>query len=261
MFLNAVILILQETLEAALLFSVLLVLVRAGSDRPAGYAWVVFALLTGLAGAWAYAAATPVISQWFDYVGLEVMNALIQCCILFCLMLLCFVFHRSRHSRPTLLLMAALASLSIIREGSEIILYVSGILGQPENVSPVLLGGLTGAGIGISSGIVLYYCLLLLLPRYASRVAMLLLAFFAGNMAAQAVLLLNQADWLPYTPQLWNTAWLIEEYSVTGQLLYALVGYEANPSLLQAVSYALAWGLVLISPLFRKGWHNEISET
>ena len=256
MFLNAVILVLQEILEAALLLSVLLVLVRSGSNRAPGYLWVIIAVSAGLAGAWVYAAATPVVSGWFDYVGLEIMNALIQVMILLCLGLLCYVYCRSRFHPVTRLLMAALIAFSIIREGSEIMLYMNGILGQPGNVMPVLLGGLAGVGIGISSGIVLYYCLQLFLKSSASRIAMVLLAFFAGNMAAQAVLLLNQADWLPYTPQLWDTAWLIEEYSLTGQLLYALVGYEANPSVLQGVMYLVAWGLVIASPLFRRGWQQ-----
>jgi high-affinity iron transporter len=154
-------------------------------------------------------------------------------------------------------MMATLVALSIIREGSEIILYLEGILGQPENVSTVLMGSLTGAGLGISSGIVLFYGLMMFRQAVSQRIAMVLLAFFAGNMTAQAVLLLNQADWLPYTPQLWDTSSLLPEYSVAGQLLYALVGYEANPSVLQAVGYGLAWWLVVLSPLFRKGWLSE----
>lgn len=257
MFLNAVILVLQETLEAALLFSVLLVLYRSGSYRRSGLQWVLAGLFAGLSGAWAYAAATPVVSEWFDYVGLEVMNALIQLLILLSLGLLCYVWHYSRENPLTPSLMAVLAALSIMREGSEIILYVNGIMGQPGNISPVLLGGLTGAGIGMSSGVVLYYSLTLFSGCVAFRMAMVLLAFFAGNMAAQAVLLLNQADWLPWTPQLWDTAWLVEEYSVTGQLLYALIGYEANPSMLQGIAYFVAWALVIVSPLFRRGWQSS----
>lgn len=259
MFLNAVILVLQETLEAALLLSILLVLVNTEAGKTHSFAWVGVAIVGGLLGAWGYAAATPVISLWFDYVGLEVVNALIQFCILLSLMLLCYGRFQNKRSQKVLGLMVLLTALGIIREASEIILYVNGILGQPENVYPVLLGGLTGAGIGISSGVILYYSLQLFEVRLAVRLAMVLLAFFAGNMAAQAVLLLTQADWLPYTIQVWNTAWLIPEYSVTGQLLYALIGYEANPSLLQVVLYVLAWSLVVLSPLFRqKSFHKPL---
>ena len=58
----------------------------------------------------------------------------------------------------------------------------------------------------------------------ALRIGMVLLALFAGNMAAQAILLLTQADWLPYTPALWDSSDRLPEYTVSVQLLYALVG-------------------------------------
>ncbi len=86
------------------------------------------------------------------------------------------------------------------------------------------------------------------------RIGLVLLALFAGNMAAQTILLLTQADWMPYTPQLWDTTGLLTEYSVTGQLLYALIGYEATPSLAQAVSYVAAMLLLASTPLFRQSW-------
>jgi len=89
---------------------------------------------------------------------------------------------------------------------------------------------------------------------WSYRVSMLLLALFAGNLASQATQLLTQADWLPYTPQLWDSSNLIPEYSVPGQLLFALVGYEANPSVLQAVLYLVSALLIAISPLFILSW-------
>ena len=73
-------------------------------------------------------------------------------------------------------------------------------------------------------------------------------------MASQASLLLIQADWLPYTVELWDSSALLPEYSVTGQLLYALIGYEANPSLLQVCVYIGAVILILTSPLFLLSW-------
>jgi high-affinity iron transporter len=268
MFLNAVILILQEILEAALLISVMLVLTQVLKNQWPGnfqvrLGWVLSAIGLGIAGAWLYARVTPAVSAWFDYVGLEVVNALLQFGIIGFLLRYCYGLHpraigaapaqRGKVARSCMIIVVALV---IVREGSEIMLYLQGILGQPGNASPVLLGALMASGIGISSGLILFQALGSLAGAWPFRTAMLLLALFAGNMAAQAVLLLTQADWLPFTPQLWDTSGWLPEFSITGQLLYALIGYEANPSLLQAGAYLAAMLLVIVSPLFRFAWQT-----
>ena len=260
MFLNAVILILQEILEAALLVSVLLALmVLFDAALVQRGRWVLGAVAAGLAGASLYGRFMPRVSGWFDYVGLEVVNAGIQLAILACLFPFCFLYGRRGAAAGWLpvWLMTGMVALSITREGAEVILYIGGVLGQPGNLSALLFGGLIAGGIGISSGVMLYYVLVGLSRRAALRTCVVLLALFAGNMAAQAVLLLTQADWLPYTPEVWNSSGWLQEYSILGQLLYALVGYEANPSAAQAAAYLGAALLVAGSPLFRRAWKAE----
>lgn len=263
MFLNAVILILQEILEAALLISVLLTITRELKNLwPALHAsrrWVPASLLAGAFGAGLYAACMPTISEWFDYVGQDVISALIQAGIV--LLALGFGWlcpsrpgARLHHDKVAALCLVGMVALVVTREGSEVILYVSGILGQSGNLSPVLLGGLMAAGIGLSCGVFLYYGLTGLRAPYALRTALLLLALFIGNMAVQAVMLLTQADWLPYTPQVWDSSGIIDEAGIIGQLLYALIGYEATPSLLQVLMYFAVIIAVMTTRLFRVGW-------
>jgi len=272
MFLNTVILVLQEILEAALLVSVLLGLSRLLTQNTKeglqiNMSWLPLAILTGLGGAWLYASVTPIVSEWFDYVGLEVLNASMQVAILCALAMFCFMFtDKNRNtsarmlSRLAPILMCIIVSLGVIREVSEIILYLNGVLGDPANMSPIVLGTLVAAGIGVSSGIVLYLIIISLPVLWSYRICLLLLALFAGNMASQATLLLTQADWLPYTVQLWDTSGVIPEFSVIGQLLYALVGYEANPSLLQAGLYLGSALLIAFSPLFLLAWKRNKQE-
>jgi high-affinity iron transporter len=269
MFLSTVILVLQEILEAALLISLLLVLSRlltrkSRENLVIPLAWLSFSVLFGLGGAWFYAAMTPTVSQWFDYVGLEVVNASIQLFTLAALVVFCFMFSSAnRINRPAKLntlapvLMCIIVVMGITREVSEIILYMNGVMSNRLNVSPAILGAIMAAGIGVSSGIVLYFLILSMPVIWSYRVCMLLLALFAGNLASQAILLLTQADWLPYTAELWNSSTLIPEYSVTGQLLYALVGYEANPSILQVIFYFSSALLIAFSPLFLLAWRNS----
>jgi high-affinity iron transporter len=269
LFLSTVILVLQEILEAALLISVLLVLSRqlnksSKEKLDIRLRWLPMAGVFGLAGAWLYALMMPTISEWFDYVGLEVTNALIQIIILITLTVFCFMFTPGRRKNKSAMLtslapvlMCIMVALGVIREVSEIILYLDGVLTNPVNVSPVILGAVMATGIGISSGIVMYFLILSLPIIWSYRVCMLLLALFAGNLASQIVQLLTQADWLPYTRELWNSAGLIAEYSITGQLLYALAGYEANPSLLQALCYFFSALLIAFSPLFQLAWRRS----
>ena len=268
MFLNTVILVLQETLEASLLISILLVLEYYFTallapanrswlgDKP--HAWLMPALVLGLAGAWLYALATPVVSQWFDYVGFEVINALIQVAIVCSLSLFGFLLLKLRRFMVYTVWMVPVVALVIVREGSEIILYLQGVFVSPENPTSVMLGAVVGGGIGISFGVFLYYALVMMPRQYAMKTVFVLLALFAGNMSSQAVLLLTQADWLPYTPQLWDTSGFIAEWSLSGQLLYALVGYEANPSLAQAMAYLAGMVLVGMSPLFMAVWSDRL---
>ena len=266
MFLSAVVLILQEMLEAALLVSVMLIFTHIfnqlwhGSMQLTRY-WVLYSIVLGSVGAALFAYFTPAISVWFDYVGQEVVNAGIHITTLSLLMLLAFAVPTTQldanplqRGRVIVFCMTGVVLFSIVREGSEIILYLEGITSQPENVTPVIFGGLLGAGIGISTGILLFYGLASLSSRWSFRVGLLLLCLIAGNMAAQAALLLNQADWLPYTPALWDSSALIPEESIVGRLLYALIGYEATPTAAPVICYGTGIVVVALSPLSRRLW-------
>ncbi|MDY6982046.1 MAG: hypothetical protein SV422_03070, partial [Pseudomonadota bacterium] len=134
-----------------------------------------------------------------------------------------------------------------------------GMLGQPDAATPVLLGGIMAAGIGISSGYLLYVALRMVSAPYGVRAAAWLLALYNGNMAAQAVLLLTQADWLPDTRTLWDISAWLPESGIAGQLLNTLAGYEANPSLAQLLAYVAAFAAFAASPLCRRG--NAARET
>jgi high-affinity iron transporter len=265
MFLDAVILILQEILEAALLISVLLAVnfalqLNAKTNSGLPLRWYYLAMLVGTLGAASYGWYMPQVSEWFDYVGQEVVNATMQLAVIGCL----FVYGhlllaKSRSAAAATAagyLLVVIIAVGITREGSEILLYLSGIWGT-ASLAPVLLGAGVATGIGVSAGVLLYFALSALLLTLALRIGTLLLALFAGNMAAQAVLLLTQADWLPSTAQLWDSSAWLPEYTVTGQLLYALIGYEATPSLLQGIAYMAAVALILTTPLARFGWHKQ----
>ncbi len=242
MLLSSVILVLREFLEAALLFSLLLVFSRW---LRLSFQWVTVALCAGMLGAVIYGANIALVSEWFEGVGQEVVNATLQLGIYGLLAI--FAAACARHLRvrpvsPPLLygLMTAAVALAITREGSEIMIYLSGFLMVRDQLVPVLAGSAIGAGIGISTGAVFYFLLSSFTRRVAVGGGLLVLALVAGGMVAQAVQLLVQADWLPSLLPVWDSSWLVAEDTVTGQVLYALVGYEATPSMVQLTAYAAA---------------------
>lgn len=263
MFLDAVVLILQEILEASLLISVLQILTSSlrriwPAAFPIRNDWLYAALGWGFGGAVLYGWVMPFTATWFDYAGYEVINALLQAIMIGGLVLFCAMLSldsgKVTNAKLVRACMVAVVACAIVREGSEIILYLQGIMQQPQNVTPVMLGALMAAGIGGSSGLLLYFVVCSFPAVIALRLTLLVLALFAGNMAAQATQLLTQADWLPYTAELWNSASVISEESLTGRVLYALVGYEANPSLLQVIAYVAALLLIVLSTLFKNVW-------
>jgi high-affinity iron transporter len=253
--LSSVILVLREVLEAALLVSLLLAFSRKLSIHSS---WVLIAIVAGLLGSAIYGFNIELVSELFEGVGQEVVNALLQICIylLLCSLAVFAVRHyRGAHVplRLVTIVMTLCVLLAIVREGSEVMLYISGFVSLPDLRVPVMAGSAIGAGIGLSVGAVFYYAILSLHGRAAAIVGAFLLSLVAAGMASQAAQLLIQADWLPSHYPVWDTSWLIDEQSVTGQLLYALIGYEATPTALQvAIHFASIMFIILVAVLFGK---------
>ena len=201
------------------------------------------------------------VSDWLEGVGQEVLNATIQIAVYFCLTLIVLLITKSpKRTGPfrknLFILMASTIGLAIVREGSEILIYLSSFAVAPELLRPVLLGGVVGASIGTSVGALTYYLLISIHRTWSPNACAAIIMLIAAGMASQATLLLIQADWLPSQLPLWDSSGLISEHSVTGQLLYALVGYEATPTPIQVAvhigSLILPLALIFISSLISK---------
>jgi high-affinity iron transporter len=239
MLLNSVIIVLREALEAALLISILSALSSVfGMSRG----WIGWSLGLGLAGAGCYSLGIYTISDWFDGVGQEVTSAAIQGVIYLLLLLVTFSLLAGTRGNPrypgkTVLVMVTIVALAVTREGFEVGVYVHGFTGVLSQFLAILTGAVIGAGIGISIGVLIYYFVISLEFRHSIIVGFGLLALIAAGLISQAALLLIQADWLPSQHPLWDTSGWLPENTVTGQLLYALVGYEATPTPIQAAIY------------------------
>ncbi len=254
MLLSAVILVLQETLEVALLVSVLIAVSHQVGIRMT---WLPFGLIAGFVLSFLFAVNTDRVSTWFDYVGLEVVNATLQ--ILIALALAVFigstfagrrVLRSGRGPSGSYLLPFELSALCAIalainREGSEILLYLGGFIRQEEAMMAVVMGGGIGFAIGVSVAVIVFYGLTSLPGRWGLATSTCLLALFSGNMLSQAVQQLTQADWLPALKPVWDTSASLPENTLTGQLMYAFLGYEATPSAIQVAAYLA--GILLVA--------------
>lgn len=247
MLLSSVVIILREVLEGSLLMSVLLAL---SWHRGLNLRWSWIALLFGFLGAFIYASEFERVSMWFDYVGQEIVNASLHVVIVLFLtgFALLDQIYEKDYTKIRIIFMTVAASLTIVREGSEILLYLSGYMSSHDLLPSAVLGGIIGAGIGLSIGALLFFSLTYFIPGYARKVAYILLALFAASMLSHAVIMLTQADWMPSRHVLWNTSSWLEENSLLGQLLYAIMGYEATPTATQLTAYILGLLLLLVLP-------------
>lgn len=248
MLLSSVIIVLREVIEAALLFSILIALSK---QMDFGLKWIVLSLSLGISGAIIYALNIDTVSEWFDGVGQEVSNAFIQFSLYFLLLIYITVLTRFVYQQKTSHLMLVIifmiiTTLAITREGSEILLYFFSVTHNDNHFAAVLIGMTIGAGIGISVGLLFYYLLQNMNPKWSFKVGTILLILVAAGLVSQASLLLIQADWLEAQLPLWDVSDWLPETSVIGQLLYALLGYEATPTATQFGLYLA--GLLL--PVF-----------
>ncbi len=234
MLVNSVIIILREVLEAALIVSVLLAL---SQKLQLSKNWLTRALFLGGLGAAVYAFNIQTISLAFDGVGQEVLNASIHIVLCFAIALFIIVIRNTQNTKIIYSIMMSCVALAITREGSEIIIYIQGLISIPELMTPVIAGSIIGSGIGVSIGVFFYYFIDNLSFQNGTRLGLFLIVLIAGGMIMQVTQLLIQADIINSQHPIWNTSSLLNERSLVGQLLYAVIGYEATPTPIQIYAY------------------------
>jgi high-affinity iron transporter len=254
MLLDAILIVLRETLEAGVLVSVLAAL---GQQRQLPLRWLSSAFAIGITGALLLAFNLRAISDWFDGVGQEVVDAALQYTVYALLLTLLIVWRRDNHVllRPA---MIGTVAMSVIREGSEVFLFFSAYLQTSSEFVRALTSGFVGLMIGVSVGILIYFTLTLTLPpRWSTRVQAFVLPLLAAGMATQATQLLLQADWLPTSAPVWDSSTLLAEDSLPGQLAYAVLGYEATPTIAECATYAGALLLIATAQWLYKRCHRS----
>jgi high-affinity iron transporter len=134
--------------------------------------------------------------------------------------------------------LAIVIGVAVLREGSEVVLFLYGIFAQGTTGSALLVGGLFGIAGGAAFTGLTYFGLLAIPTRHIFSVTSWLIALLAAGMAAQSVQFLNNAGYAEVLGRtVWDTSWALSEKSIFGKLLHTLIGYTERPTELQLVIY------------------------
>jgi high-affinity iron transporter len=142
--------------------------------------------------------------------------------------------------RSSLAALAIVVGVAVLREGSEVVLFLYGILAsEGSSAASVFAGGVAGLVLGALVCALTYLGLLHIPGRHLFAVTSLMIAFLAAGMASQAVAFLAQADVLTaLDTTVWDTSWLVSDGSLVGKALHTLIGYTDRPTAMQLVVYA-----------------------
>jgi high-affinity iron transporter len=141
-----------------------------------------------------------------------------------------------------------LSFVAVVREGIETVLFLSAASFSATGMQ-TLVGGALGLAIAVVLGWLIFIAGKRLNVRTFFRVTSALLILFAAGLVAHGVHELQEAALLPtLIEHVWDVNHILDEGSALGTFLKALLGYNGNPSLLEVISYA-GYFIVIVAAL------------
>ena len=259
--LASLVIVFREVLEAGLIVGIVLAATQGIAGRAA---WVAGGIGAGVLGASLLAVFAGAVSRALSGFGQEVFNAAIL--IVAVAMLGWHNVWMASHGRQmaqemkalgqavsggrkSLLAMAIVVAVAVLREGAEVVLFLYGIAASTKDGMGALLAG---GALGIAGGAAVSYALfrgLVAIPlKRLFAVTGWLVALLAAGMAGQAAAILAGADLIPSLGyQAWDTSGVLAEDSLVGRALHALVGYSDRPPGVQVVAYLAVLAAILLA--------------
>jgi high-affinity iron transporter len=251
--LGALIIVFREVIEAGLIVGIILAVTKGlrGSRIFVG-----LGVAAGVAGACLVAAFAGALAEALAGIGQEVFNASIL--LLAVAMLTWHNIWMASHGRElaaeaktlgaevrsgsrSLIALAIVVAVAVMREGSEVALFLYGLAASTGSTGLELLeGGALGLVLGVGVTALTYFGLVTIPTRWLFRVTTVLITFLAAGLAAQAMSFLQQAGLITaLADTAWDTSAYLSDTSLFGRVLHTLVGYSDQPSQLQALVYAI----------------------
>jgi len=268
---GAFLIMLREGFEAALVVGVVLaVLSRLG--RMAYARHVAAGVGAALVASVAFAYAAGGVADLFEGAGQEVLDGAI---LALAAGMITYVVVWVRKARRGLaaelsrkvearteapgLGLFLLVFLTVFREGAESVLFLWGLMvgGAGSGAAGTLAGGLLGLAAAVGIAWALFAGGRRVPLGAFFNATMVLLVLLAAGMLAGAARFWVSVDWLPALGySVWDTRALLPEGSGLGSVFAMLLGYNANPTLMEVLvygGYLGAVGLWLAAPLLRRG--------
>ncbi len=271
--LGALIIVFREVIEAGLIVGIVMAATRGVAGRGR---WITFGIVAGVLGAAVVALFAGAISQAFEGAGQELFNASVLGIAV--VMLMWHNAWMARHGREIaaemrnigtavsegakpLTALAIVVGLAVLREGSEVVLFLYGIFASGTSGSALLIGGLLGVVAGAAFTALTYFGLLAIPNRHIFSVTSWLIALLAAGMAAQAVQFLSNAGVVIVLDRtVWDTSWILSEGSLFGKLLHTLIGYTERPTELQLMAYiATLFAMFLLMRIARPAPRQRVA--
>ena len=261
--LPSLLIVFREVFEAGLIIGIVMAVTVGVPQRGR---WVAGGVAAGVLGSCVVAVFTGGLSELFHGNGQELFNAAILSFAV--LMLGWHNVWMARHGRElaaemrsageavvagskSLAALAAVVAIAVLREGSEVVLFLYGVAAAEGGAG---LGMVTGGAVGLVLGslvcLLTYLGLVTIPARYLFAVTSTLSTLLAAGMAAQAIAFLEQANILTLFDQtVWDTSWILSDGSYLGRALHTLIGYVDQPTAMQLIVYAAT--LAVIAALMR----------
>ena len=250
--LAALIIVFREVFEAGLIIGIVLAVTSSVPNRDR---WIGGGVLAGVLGACLVAAFAGALSQLFAGMGQELFNAaILGIAVVMLTWHNVWMAHHGREmagelraigqavvdGKKSLLALAVVVGVAVLREGSEVALFLYGVAASDGGSALGLtLGGLIGLALGAAVCLLTYFGLMHIPPRALFATTTALITLLAAGMAAQAVAFLERANWLnSLDAVVWDSAWLLTEKSILGRAMHTLVGYTDQPTQMQLLVYA-----------------------
>ena len=143
-----------------------------------------------------------------------------------------------------------LAFLAVVREGIELALFLLAAR-ITSNPAQTILGAISGLASAAILGWVIFTTSKKISLQRFFQASNLLLAFFAAGLVGIGIHEFIELGWIPAgVNPLWDLSGFIQNNSILGQLLRALIGYESNPSMSQVIAYSLYFVVLIALSLF-----------
>lgn len=267
--LPSLLIVFREVIEAGLIVGIVLAATKGVAGR--GW-WVSIGVAAGVIGAAFVAAFASQIAGLFQGSGQEIFDAAI---LLFAVIML--TWHNvwmaghgramaremkqmgaqvSAGERPMTAL-AIVVGIAVLREGSEVVLFLYGIASQGGTTA---VGMLAGGSLGVLAGAVvtalMYFGLVAIPVHRLFAVTAGLITLLAAGMASQAILFLQQGGYLEFlTRTVWDTSWILPQDWIVGRLLHTLIGYSDTPNGAQLLAYAATVAVIVALTRIERARH------